>query len=54
LKLRLGVDWTDGTAEVNAKIMLNWARHLDLAPAHLSKKKTHKFTDPDSDQQSLF
>lgn len=29
---QLGVDWADGTAEVNAKIMMNWARYADLAP----------------------
>jgi hypothetical protein len=29
---RLGVDWKDGTAETNAKIMLDWARYAGLAP----------------------
>lgn len=32
LRKRLGVNWNDSTAEVNAKIMLNWARHTKLAP----------------------
>ena len=31
LRERLGVDWKDGTAETNVKIMLNWARHSNLA-----------------------
>lgn len=32
LRKRLGVNWKNSTAEVNAKIMLNWARHAGLAP----------------------
>jgi hypothetical protein len=32
LRQRLGVDWKDGTAQVNVKIMLDWARHTGLAP----------------------
>jgi hypothetical protein len=32
LRQRLGVDWKDGTAQVNVKIMLDWARHAGLAP----------------------
>ncbi len=32
LREKLAVDWKDGTAETNAKIMLNWARHAKLAP----------------------
>jgi hypothetical protein len=32
LRSRLGTAWTDGTAKVNAKIMLDWARHASLAP----------------------
>lgn len=32
LRHKLGVDWTDGTAGINVKIMLNWARHTGLAP----------------------
>jgi hypothetical protein len=30
---KLGADWKEGTASVNAKIMLDWARHTGLAPA---------------------
>ncbi len=33
LRKRLDVDWKDSTAEVNAKIMMNWARHAGLAPS---------------------
>lgn len=32
LRKRLGVNWKDSNAEVNAKIMLNWGRHTKLAP----------------------
>lgn len=32
LRQKLAVDWKDGTAETNAKIMLNWARYAKLAP----------------------
>jgi hypothetical protein len=32
LKRRMGVEWKQGTAEINAKVMLNWARHTGLAP----------------------
>lgn len=32
LRKRLDVDWTDGTALTTAKISLDWARHLNLAP----------------------
>ena len=32
LRKRLGVNWKDSTAEINAKIMLNWVRHTKLAP----------------------
>lgn len=32
LRERLGVEWKDGTAQVNVKIMLDWARHAGLAP----------------------
>jgi hypothetical protein len=28
----LGVQWKDGTGHTNVKIMLDWARHLGLAP----------------------
>jgi len=32
LTAKLGVRWQRGTAETNAKIMLDWARHGGLAP----------------------
>jgi len=32
LKKNLGVDWKKSTCEINAKIMLDWARHTQLAP----------------------
>ncbi len=32
LKEKLDVAWTDGTAQVNSKIMLDWARRIGTAP----------------------
>ena len=32
LRRELKTDWKDSTSEVNAKVMLNWARHAGLAP----------------------
>lgn len=37
LKERVAPDWKDGTALTNAKIMLDWARHAQLAPPPFSK-----------------
>lgn len=39
LKARLGVDWKPSTAEPNAKIMLDWARHTRLAPGLFSETR---------------
>jgi hypothetical protein len=36
LKRRVAPDWKDGTALTNAKIMLDWARHAQLAPQPFS------------------
>lgn len=33
LEKRLGADWADGTAEGNAKVLMNWARYTYLAPS---------------------
>jgi hypothetical protein len=39
LSSRLGFDWKDGTAETNAKIMMDWARHTGLAPGVFSANR---------------
>lgn len=39
LKARLGVQWQNSTAETNAKIMLDWARHAGLAPAAFAHRR---------------
>lgn len=39
LREKLGVDWKDSTSEVNSKIMLDWARHTDLAPGVFAKSR---------------
>jgi hypothetical protein len=44
LRNRLNAEWTDGTATINAKIMLDWARHTDLAPKVFSKSRRDKVT----------
>lgn len=38
LALELGMQWRPGTAEVNAKILLDWARNAQLAPGVFSGK----------------
>ncbi|MBA2679227.1 MAG: hypothetical protein H0U76_12615 [Ktedonobacteraceae bacterium] len=40
LREKLGTDWKDGTAEVNTKIMLDWARHTGLAPSSYIRDQT--------------
>jgi hypothetical protein len=37
LRERLGVNWKQSTSESLAKIMLNWARHANLAPGAFKK-----------------
>ena len=39
LSERLGFNWRDGTAETNAKIMLDWARHTGLAPGSFARAR---------------
>lgn len=46
LKEKLGTDWKEGTAKTNAKIMLNWARHTNLAPGVWSHKYKRKAGQP--------
>ena len=44
----LKVEWKDGTAKTNAKIMLDWARHTNLAPeiySSLRRKKEQRSKD---------
>ncbi|MCD6100418.1 MAG: AAA-associated domain-containing protein [Candidatus Marinimicrobia bacterium] len=42
LKEKLGMDWKEDTAKINAKIMLDWARHAHLAPKVWSYKWRRK------------
>ena len=42
LRKQLNTDWKDSTAAGNAKIMLNWARHADLAPGVFRKLRRPK------------
>ena len=39
LRSKIGADWKDGTAETNAKIMIDWARHTRLAPGVFSETR---------------
>jgi hypothetical protein len=41
VRKNLGVDWSDSTAMVCVKIMLNWARHTNLAPDRFMRRKTN-------------
>jgi hypothetical protein len=36
LRETLNLEWKDGTAKVNVKILLDWARHLGLAPGRFA------------------
>lgn len=36
LRETLDLEWKDGTAKVNVKILLDWARHLGLAPGRFA------------------
>lgn len=37
LRELLGVEWKDGTAKTHVKIMLDWARHLNIAPGRFAQ-----------------
>ncbi|MDA1129004.1 MAG: hypothetical protein O2913_09930 [Chloroflexi bacterium] len=53
LNEELKADWKESTAEVNAKVMLNWARHSGLAPkAFETRWRPNHLSE--SDQISLF
>ena len=39
---RLKIGWRDGTAQTNAKIMLDWARHTGLAPGVFAEGRRRK------------
>lgn len=52
---KCNVDWKATTAETNAKIMLDWARHLGLAPGTYAYSFRGRFKSKISDaQRSLF
>jgi len=42
IRTRLGVGWSNSTALVCVKIMLNWARYANLAPGVFAERKTRK------------
>ena len=55
LSVECGVEWKPATAETNVKIMLDWARHLELAPgihAHAQRGRFKGLLDDGS--MSLF
>lgn len=57
LREKLNTNWENSTAEINAKIMLDWARHSKLAPETFAKirkgpLKGSKFVN--NNQQLLF
>ena len=52
---RCRVNWKPETAKTNAKIMLDWARHLELAPGVHAYSQRGRFKQPLSHRQfSLF
>ena len=52
---RCAVNWKPETAKTNAKIMLDWARHLELAPGVHAYSQRGRFKQPLSHRQfSLF
>ncbi|XGV94602.1 MAG: restriction endonuclease [Leptolyngbya sp. BL-A-14] len=55
LKQVLGVDWKDSTAEINVKIMLDWALHTRLAPEIYTRgrKSTSTMQNEDYLQQEM-
>ena len=40
LRRELKTDWKESTSVVNAKVMLNWARHAGIAPGVFEEKST--------------
>ena len=42
LREALNADWTDGTARVHAKILLDWARAADVAPPILRRRRRRR------------
>ena len=53
LKARLVVQWQNSTAETNAKIMLDWARHAGLAPPAFAHSRMRSSKDTASKVSSL-
>lgn len=55
LKTKFNLNWTEGTAETNAKIMMDWARHLGLAPGTFMHSERGRFKlEVADDTMSLF
>jgi hypothetical protein len=51
LKQRLSVDWANGTAETNAKILLNLARYAELTPPIYTRDRRGHVRPKQSDSQ---
>ncbi len=57
LRKKLAIGWKDGTAETNAKIMLDWTRHAKLAPGvfvMLGKGPKKGWKEREAGQMRLF
>jgi hypothetical protein len=54
LRDELGINWKDGTAKTNAKIMLDWARHTNYAPPVYSSSRKKASEDHTTRQDTLF
>lgn len=51
LKARMNVHWSDGTAQTTAKILLDWARHTELAPGVFAEPLRRRKKDVGEDGQ---
>lgn len=49
-----GLGWKPGTAETNAKICLDWARHLDLAPPRFAHSHRGRFRKRQPEMKDFF
>ena len=55
LKAKCDLGWRKETAKTNAKIMLDWARHLNIAPDTFAYATRGQFMKaPDETEISLF
>lgn len=54
LSRKCGLNWKPGTAETNAKICLDWARHLELAPLRFAHSQRGQFKKIHPEMLDLF